>query len=264
MNSASSNPSVVVSTPFAARLAHLDLDLANPDRPALISSVLQSCLQAGDGQPLSWQHVHAANIVQRLSWLLELSRLTGVHSLELRCVCPACACEISLSLDPWRFQPPGAASEFDCEPQAGVRLRLRLPTGEDQSRWAADGIEDFAQLATDLVLLIDAGPDVEPDQQSSEPIHRDWLPGIEDALEAVDPLTALEIHTECPDCGHAFDLPVDLEQLLLQRLMVEQTRVLRDIHHLARAYHWGEQEILALSPSRRSFYLRCIGQEGVQ
>lgn len=260
MNGGAPGHGVTVGTPFAARTAHLDLDLAGADRPGVVSSVLHSCLQTGDGQALSWQQVHAADLVRRLGWLLELGRLSGVQSLDLHCRCPACDAEIALSLDPGSFEQPSAAGEFDCEPEARVRLRLRLPTGEDQSRWAHTGVDDFARLAADLVLAVSG----DADRENEGAIRRDWLPAIEAALETVDPLTALQIQTACPDCGHAFGLPIDLEQLLLQRLMAEQVRVLRDIHRIATRYHWRERDILALSPVRRAFYLRCIDQERVQ
>ena len=145
-----------------------------------------------------------------------------------------------------------------------MRLRLRLPTGADQTRWSETPVQDFAGLVADLVQSVDLEDDTEPEsapmevQGEGQAIRPEWLPAIEAALESADPLTALQIQTECPECGHGFELPVDLEQLLLQRLMAAQTRVLRDIHRLASAYHWSEREILALSPKRRAFYLRCL------
>lgn len=268
MNSASPIPNASISNatvqPFATSTAHLDLDLSRDDRPALVSSVLQACLQDEDGEPLSWQRLHDTDIARRLQWLLRLSRASGVSSIELGCSCPACEAEMSLGLDLKSFEQAEESylpAEFDCEPQAGVRLRLRLPTGADQSRWSEAPTGDIARLAADLVRSIEPGDDAEAEPAGSEgpAIRPEWLPGIEAALEAADPLTALQVQTECPDCGHGFELPVDLERRLLQRLMAEQTRVLRDIHRLASAYHWSEREILALSPKRRAFYLRCIG-----
>ena len=38
-------------------------------------------------------------------------------------------------------------------------------------------------------------------------------------------------------------------------------RMLSDVHTLARAYGWGERDILALSPTRRQFYLEMGGHE---
>jgi hypothetical protein len=268
MNSVNPTPNPIVQ-PFATSLTHLDLDLSRDDRPALVSSVLQACLRDLNGEPLNWQRVHGTDIARRLQWLLRLSRVSGVSSIDIQTACPACDVEIGLSLDLNSFEQADASDgdtpvEIECEPEVGVCLRLRLPTGVDQTRWAAEPTPDFARLATDLVLSVDLGEDMEPQSMPDEKnsMRPEWLPGIEAALEAADPLTALQIRTACPDCGHAFELPVDLEQLLLQRLMAEQTRVLRDIHRLASTYHWSEREILALSPKRRAFYLQCVGSGG--
>jgi hypothetical protein len=272
MTSANDIPSVTVATPFAARLAHLDLDLRDTNRPAVVSAVLQACLQGPEGEPLSWQQLHNTDIAQRLQWLLAVVQQSGVQQLALTCRCPACEVEIALDLDAAMFNLPAPPNRFDCEPQPGVRLRLRLPTGADQSRWAATGALNFTELAGDLVLAVERGAQtvaatdrgVATDSDPADPVGIDpvWLPEIEAALEDADPLNALQVDTRCPDCGHAFALAIDLEQQLLQALMTEQARVLIEIHRLASVYHWREQEILDLSPARRCFYLRCIVREG--
>ena len=56
-------------------------------------------------------------------------------------------------------------------------------------------------------------------------------------------------------------MAVDLEMAGLEALFQEQTRVLDEIHLLARAYHWTESEVLAVSPQRRAFYLASAGNE---
>ncbi len=266
MTSANDTPGVSVATPFAARLSHLDLDLRDTDRPAVVSAVLHACLQDPEGEPLNWQQLHASDIAQRLQWLLSIARSSGVRQLPLTCRCPACDAEMALDLDTAMFAQPTSPSRFDCEPQPGVRMRLRLPTGADQSRWARTENLSFTRLVGDLVLAVEReAPSAAASDMGmmgdSMPLDADWLPAIEAALEAADPLSALQIDTRCPDCGHAFALAVDLEQQLLQALMAEQARVLIEIHRLASVYHWREQEILDLSPARRSFYLRCIGRE---
>jgi hypothetical protein len=262
MNSTCPIPNAVVAVPFATRLAHLDLDLGAQERPALVSSLLQTSLETSEGEALDWQQVHATDIARRLQWLLTLCRCSGIDKIELQAPCPSCGTDMSLELDLAQLARPQPSPEFDCEPEPGVRLRLRVPTGRDQSCWAAAGRADPGQLLADLVVSLEKEETATAvgDFARQAPLPDRWLPTIEEALEAADPLTAMSIQTSCPACHHALELPVDLEQSLLHRLMAEQARVLSDIHRLASTYHWSEQQILALSPARRRFYLDRIAQ----
>jgi hypothetical protein len=262
MNNLHPDQEPVVAAPFASRPAHLDLDLNDPDRPAMVSALLQSTLQTRDGRPLEWQQLQATDLVRRLQWLLALSRRSGIDQVELQATCPACGTEMALPLELAALRPGAPPAEIACEPEPGVRLRLRLPNAEDQSRWAEAGIVDFHTLAADLVLAIDSDPGRAPDGSARHPgrLPDDWIPAVEEALADADPLTAMTLQSACPGCAQAVEFPVDLEQLLLQRLMLEQSHTLYDIHRLASAYHWSEQQILALTPARRAFYLACIAR----
>lgn len=252
------NQAIQVAGPFATRLEHLDINLNGDDRAGVVTSVLQSCLRALPGEPLGAEDIQSWTLASRLQRLLAICRSSGIERLSLDCRCPGCHEDISLEpeLQSFEMQVPACAT-VDVEPAAGPAVSLRLPTGVDQARWSRRGTLDPEQLLRELLVPgRDDGEANTPDQWTPA-----WRQQMEEALEQADPLTALEIGTRCPECNHEFEVAVDLEQALLTRLHREQQRVLAEIHQLASRYHWGEQEVLNLTPPRRAFYLGSIRRE---
>ena len=71
-------------------------------------------------------------------------------------------------------------------------------------------------------------------------------------------MTTLGARLTCPYCGAACDVDVDVEGTLVGLLARERDRLVSDVDRLARAYHWSEADILALSPQRRRLYLQRL------
>ena len=65
----------------------------------------------------------------------------------------------------------------------------------------------------------------------------------------------LVIDVACPECGEATRAELDIASYLWTELDAWARDVLLDVHLLATAYGWSEPEILALSPTRRRYYL---------
>ncbi len=85
--------------------------------------------------------------------------------------------------------------------------------------------------------------------------------GVEDpsAIEAADPQANLQFDLECAECGHAWQETFDIVSFFWTELEDLAVRTLQDVHALATAYGWSEDQILALSPTRRALYLSMIG-----
>jgi len=135
-------------------------------------------------------------------------------------------------------------------------IAVRVPTAADLV--AADGGGD-PQCA--LVELLDrvavAGGDG-PYRPVGE-LDLDGIQRIGAALAAIDPQADTTLELGCPDCGHAFSVPFDPAEFLWGELSEWAVRLLGDVHALALAYGWREEDTLALSPARRRFYLEAIG-----
>jgi hypothetical protein len=197
---------------------------------------------------------------RRLQGLLAVTIATrGTHlDVTVNCATPGCGVPMDIPLELHVFQTGDDPLEVCCRVEASHELRLRLPMGADQRRWLyelrpAQDTPDYTDMVRALVVALDEAP---PALDWRMPAA--WLAAIETALEEADPLTSLELHTQCPHCGGAIAIPFDLEAELLHLLANEQPRVLDEVHRLAVAYHWSEPEIMALPVARRRQYLQRI------
>ncbi|MBK8798624.1 MAG: hypothetical protein IPM07_20870 [Anaerolineales bacterium] len=84
------------------------------------------------------------------------------------------------------------------------------------------------------------------------------LSAIAAAMEHADPLAVVELGGACPHCDQAWAAFLDVAAFLWREVQGWAQRTLQEVHLLARAYGWREDEILALSPSRRRTYLQMI------
>ena len=237
---------------YGASPDDLDLPLGGPDRPAAVDAVLAACAADGQGKPLGAARIRAANVAWRMQALLAVAAATAGRALPAIGRCPRCGEGIDLHLDlaDFALEPPEGAIPMET---GGGGWRLRLPTGEDQARWLRAGAGQGDLAAT---LLADASGRPWPQGRD---LPAGWAAAAETALAGADPLTPLALAFACPHCGGEGALEPDLEGLLLARLERERRSLLRQVHALASAYHWGEAEILALSPDRRAWYVERVG-----
>jgi hypothetical protein len=83
----------------------------------------------------------------------------------------------------------------------------------------------------------------------------DHLAQIGERLALADPLAELRLALSCPECGALFEETLDIASFLWFEIDGCVRRLLREIHTLASAYGWTEQDVLALSPNRRALYM---------
>ncbi len=74
------------------------------------------------------------------------------------------------------------------------------------------------------------------------------------ALRSADPLCELTTELQCAGCGHHWSATLDTAAYLWRELHMWAERLLREIHTLASAYGWTEDDVLRLSPWRRATY----------
>lgn len=80
---------------------------------------------------------------------------------------------------------------------------------------------------------------------------------LDEALAAADPLADLEFAATCPACGETSTAPFDIASFLWAEVDRFALELLREVHVLASAYGWTEDEILALG-QRRRLYLELV------
>ncbi len=82
---------------------------------------------------------------------------------------------------------------------------------------------------------------------------------VEAKLDALDPQAAAAVDLDCPSCGASWPASVDITEFVWGEVDRFARRLLYDVHTLATAYGWREADVLAVSPTRRRFYLQVCG-----
>jgi hypothetical protein len=239
--------------PFGRSLRDLEIDLADGDRPLLVSRLLAGLpALAGAADPESQAAGWAVDA--RLQGLLAIARATGTPpSWQTRC--PACGSALELALDLAALAAPPREAPVGWTAPDGTVVASRLPSGADLALWRDSG-EDEAALAGRLVETLDGVP-----PPAGWRLPESWLEPAATALAEADPLTVLQLAIACPDCRQESPIPFDLEGWLLRQLAAVQAGLIDEVHRLASAYHWSEAEIAALPPWRRRAYLARLDRE---
>ena len=73
-----------------------------------------------------------------------------------------------------------------------------------------------------------------------------------------DPQADVQLALACPGCRHEWSAPFDIATFFWSELKARAEMLLREVHELAAAYGWSENEILGLSAARRAAYLEIV------
>lgn len=85
------------------------------------------------------------------------------------------------------------------------------------------------------------------------------LDEVDHLLENSDPLADPQLTAQCPACSEEVQASLDPGAQLWTELTAYARDLLAQVHVLASAYGWTEDEILALAPGRREIYLTLAG-----
>jgi hypothetical protein len=195
---------------------------------------------------------------EREARLLELrARIFG--SLLVGLVsCPACASrlEVEVHTDELRSFAPAGRGEVETLRVGAWEARFRIPTSRDLA-----AIESQRDAASAEQLLL-AACVVEVKHEAAvvdvADVPTELATAIGERMADADPLAAAEVGVDCPECGHSWRAPFDIAAFLWSEVDAWAKRTLRDVHDLARAYSWTEEQVLALSLARRSRYLQMV------
>lgn len=91
-----------------------------------------------------------------------------------------------------------------------------------------------------------------------EALPDDVLTELEEYIAECDPLAETLLGVSCPECGEQWFAELDVVAFLWQELRSLALSLLNEIDALAGAYGWSESDVLALSPTRRAWYLQRV------
>jgi hypothetical protein len=166
--------------------------------------------------------------------------------------CPACGATVEMQFDvrdviTEEATPPPAAMRVVC---SGYEVTFRLPDSTDLLHAGKAATEEEARQILLRRCVLAADP----------PCAGESLPSavtqmISERMAEADPQGDMQFSLSCPQCGAAWSANFDIEGFLWTEIGAWAGRTLGEVHALARAYGWREQEILALSATRRRIYL---------
>jgi hypothetical protein len=154
--------------------------------------------------------------------------------------CPRCEAMLEYELPVGREAFTAPSDEIEVE-SGGRRWLARWPDSQDLAEAAA--CQDRVAARAMLVSRIVPG---EVQASSVTPI----LAALGTAHKACWSMT---LH--CCACPHSWDVVFDPGEFLWREVRAAARRILREVDVVARAYHWSEGDILAMSETRRRAYL---------
>jgi hypothetical protein len=167
--------------------------------------------------------------------------------------CPSCRAELELQLTVADVLASPSDGEPRCEVD-GFDLTFRPVTSRDVLAARASVGDPRRELLSRVLVSATA---------DGRPVNIDGLPDrVLDALAAAlstqDPQAAVALDLDCVECGHEWASPFDITSHLWAELDAYAHRLLHDVHLLASAYGWSEDDVLAVSPARRQCYLELV------
>lgn len=240
-----------------AELALAELDASHCPTPDFVTHALCLTLSELGDQPPSPEAVDSLCMADRQFLMLRLGEMLNGNDVWLRADCTSCHKPFDLHVQRSMLPVKEAADGF---PRCSVegrdgRIELRVPAGRDQK--AVAGLSDekaMQRLLASSVVSINGSP---PGAAMLSELDAADMCAIEQALDDVSPSVCDALQTECPECGS----PQAVRFSHYDIRFGHQQGLYREVHQIASAYHWTEEEILALPSSRRRMYLELIARD---
>lgn len=199
------------------------------------------------------------SIGQRDARLLRLRERTFGGQLKSVVTCPQCSerLEFDFSVEQITARSENEEMTTSSVSSDGYEVWFRLPNSLDLLALPR-GVDLFRAkrflLARCLFSIRLNGTERTLDDLPAEVIE-----AVIGEMGRLDPQGDIQLALSCPRCEHAWQLAFDIVSFFWSELCAWAQRILREVHTLASAYGWHEEEILALSAWRREIYLGIIG-----
>jgi hypothetical protein len=208
---------------------------------------------------MSPEELASVSVGRRDRMLLALRERTFGPRLVSLAPCDACgeALELSFDVADISTEPEAeAAGELTVEAD-GYEVSFRLPNGGDLLAVAGHGdVESGRRLLLARCVLRAARGGA---AAAVEELPAGVLDAVEARMAEADPQADVRLALTCPACAHRWLATFDVVSYFWSEVNAWAYRVLGEVHRLASAYGWREEDILAMSPWRRHVYLEMVG-----
>jgi hypothetical protein len=193
---------------------------------------------------------------RRDEMLLRLRRLLFGPRLVCVAECPACddRIELDVTIDVLLAAAPGDEAAEHAFRQGGLTIAFRQPTTVDLEALAAAGRDADGREFLLWRCIVAAHDGESP--LSLEELSPAALASLEEEMAARAALADAYLGAHCQSCGHRWEAAFDAGEFLWAELDAWARRLLNEVHQLASAYGWSEDDVLRLSPLRRQAYLQ--------
>jgi hypothetical protein len=211
----------------------------------------------------TWDRLAAVSLGRRDAILLELRSATLGPRLNAFAVCPGCAAQLEFELDArelgaaFSTREPDAPAETHIFHDAGFSVSFRLPDSTDLYAASACGNVEDARRAIFLrcVNSVEAGQRTIAQSEIPETVIQRFAAYVAER----EPAAEISLALSCPACTSQWELALDIVSFFWREIQAGARRLLLEVDALARAYGWGEADILSMSAARRQLYLEMVG-----
>jgi|SRR5579864_1332212 len=198
------------------------------------------------------------NIGRRDADLLQLREWAFGSELAILAVCPSCrqTLESVMPVADLRMPMDSSRNSAD-ELESSVTLReyvvhYRPLNTEDIA--GCVGLEPNASRRKLLAGCV-VGAQCRGNPVAPEDLPDDVVGKVVEQIATIDPQADMRLDLNCPECQAHWKEVFDIVSFFWAEIDAWARRILREVHVLARAYGWRENDILALTPARREIYL---------
>lgn len=215
-------------------------------------------LLAGACPAIGRSRLATLTIGQRDALLLQLREETFGRKMAAYAECPACRERLEFSLDTADFLSLSghpAADRFSFEEER-VEVAFRLPDSRDLAAVSGSTTSEAARAVLLERCLLQScldGREVLPVD-----LPENVIADIALQMSEIDPVGDILLNLYCPACSAGWEQAFDIASFFWTEIAVQAKRLLREVHVLARAYGWGEEEILSMGADRRNYYLEMV------
>jgi hypothetical protein len=203
------------------------------------------------------------SIGERDSLLLEMRHEIFGPQLAAVIECPGCGTRLEMEFSTTDIRvtqknaaAPGGSTEPLSLRQEEYEVTFRLPNSLDLAAVHSSGsLTPAKKILLERVVFLASCRD---EQISPGDLPEQVVEAIERAMAEADPQAEVWLNLVCAACGREWRALFDVVSFLWSEVDSWATRLLREVHSLARAYAWREADILAMSPRRRQSYLEML------
>jgi hypothetical protein len=199
------------------------------------------------------------SIGRRDRLLMAMRERTFGSRMLSRASCRQCGewMELSFDLSQIRVEQEALTADVLSLQVEDYEIDFRLPNSKDlMSVLGCRDVETGRRLlfARSIVRAAQGG-----EERGGEELPEQVRQAVAKKMAEADPQAEVQLKLLCPSCGHRWLMTFDIVSYFWVELNAWAYAVLREVHTLAAAYGWREQDVLAMSAGRRQVYLEMVG-----